>query len=887
MKVVRTGVDIASFWLSLCLSTSPALLAQSEAAAPPHLAAVRSEAPIRIDGVLEEPVWQGPGCEAFRQTDPVDGAAPTERTVVRFAFDRKNLYVAARLHDASPGAIVSRLGRRDEAVDSDWFDFAIDPYLDRRSGFLFSVNPAGSIQDGTLFNDEDRDLAWDGVWESAARVDAAGWMVEIRIPFDQLRFPAREEYTWGVNCRRLVKRTNEEAVLSWRPKEESGFVSRFALLSGIRDIDPGGLNELLPFAVGRGRFRPAEPGNPFRTGRDFGADAGFDFKSTLRSNLTLNLTVNPDFGQVEVDPAVINITDQETYYQEKRPFFVEGADIFRFGGGGANQVRELGWNTPAFFYSRRIGRRPQGGAGGGGFADSPDWTTILGAVKLTGKMAGGWNVGVLSAATARESARIDLGGERSRREIEPAAGYGVVRALKEMDDGGRGVGIIATSVVRGIESDSLDSVLAQRAFSLAMDGWSYLDRSRTWVLTGWFGGTRVEGSPDSITRLQTSSMHYYQRPEADYVRLDPEATSLGGWAGRIYLNKQKGNVIFNAGLGAMSPGFDAMDLGYHARGDKINGHVEAGYQSFHPGRLFRSWRVILQTYRNYDFGGVKFDEMYNLSATSRFLNYWSANLYFSYDPNRYSHWLTRGGPLALLVWGFTRRVTVTTDDRRNTVYSLGVFYRTHPDSHNYSIDASVRWRPSANFSLSVGPEYSWRHSIGQFITKIPDPSMTETYGIRYICSDIVQETLAAEIRLSWTFTPKLSLQAYLQPFLGTGDYTRFKEFARPKTFDFNLFGENGSTIAFEGGFYRVDPDGPGPAAPFAFREPDFNMKSMRGTVVLRWEYLPGSTAYAVWTQNRADYSHPGDFDPGRDLGLLLEAPGENIFLLKFSYRFGL
>ena len=507
------------------------------------------------------------------------------------AFDADSLYVAARLHDSEPDKVLGLLGRRDEFTDSDWFYFAIDPYLDRRSGYLFAVNPAGSRADGTLSNDEDFDTTWDGIWDSAARRDAEGWTVEIRIPFRQLRFKTQESYTWGISFRRAIKRKNETDDFAWIPKEESGLVSRFADLTGVRDIDAGRRLELLPFAVGKARFSPAVPGIRSTPGATIGADAGFDLGRGLRSNLTLAATVNPDFGQVEVDPAVINISDQETYYVEKRPFFVEGSSIFAFGGGGANTRRAFGWTDPAFFYSRRIGRAPSGTAGGG-FVDAPDFTTILGAAKVTGKIGKDFNLGFVDAFTRREYAEVDSAGARSEVEIEPFTNYGVLRGLKEFDEGRQGLGFLATSVLRDLRTAPLEARLAQSAFALAADGWTFLDKDRVWVVTGWLGGTVVNGTREAITRLQTSSLHYFQRPDIDYVRVDPEATSLAGWAGRLYVNKQSGSLIFNAGLGAMSPGFEANDLGYHTRGDIINGHVQIGWQTFHPGTVFRRWIAL-------------------------------------------------------------------------------------------------------------------------------------------------------------------------------------------------------------------------------------------------------------------------------------------------------
>jgi len=872
----------------LFLFFSAFLFADNPLTAPSPIRAIPTATPVQIDGVLSEEVWNSDGFTGFRQSDPDDGALASEKTVVWVAFDQGNIYVAARLYDKRPDKIISLLGRRDEEVESDWFVFAVDPYFDRRSGFQFAVNPAGAIQDGTLFNDEGVDMTWDGIWEYAARIDDHGWTVELRIPFHQLHFQKKDSYTWGVNFFRTIKRKNERAIYSWIPKEESGYVSRFAELTGIRDIHPRRLIEILPYAVGSAEYSPAVQDNPFRTGSDYAGNIGFDVKSALQSHMTLNMSVNPDFGQVEVDPAVINISDQETYYMEKRPFFVEGADIFRFGYGGANVRRNLGWSDPRFFYSRRIGRSPQGNVPISGYVDYPNWATILGAAKITGKMGDGWNLGVMTALTQREYARVDNGSDRMAYEVEPFSTFGVVRALKEIKGGFQGLGFIATGTWRDLRLDTLQSRLPKSALSFGLDGWTFLDRDRTWVITGWIGGTTVSGSQEAISRLQLSSLHYYQRPDVDYVDFDPNANSLNGWAGRIFVNKQKGSFVFNMALGAMSPGFHAVDLGYHTRGDIINGHVEAGYQSYHPGKIFRNWKVTFSTLRSYDFGGIRTNENYVLNATAQLLNYWRGNLYLSYDPNRISHYFTRGGPLAAYPWGASIRPSITSDNRQRVVFGLSGHYRDHPfGAYNYSFGASIRWKPSSNFSISILPSYSWRHSVGQYISQVADPLKTETYGVRYVLSNVIQETASMEIRVDWIFTPRLSLQAYLQPFLGTGDFFNYKELRAALTFDFDVFGEGASMISRDAGVYTVDPDGPGASPPFSFRDPDFNLKSLRGTVVLRWEYRPGSTIYAVWTQNRADYSHPGNFDFSRDLSLMLRAPGDSIFLLKVNYRFTL
>ena len=854
--------------------------------------AIRANGPINIDGVLEETAWQEEGYSDFIQSDPTDGAQPTEKTKVWVAYDEKSLYVAARLYDSQPELITSRLGRRDDFVDSDWFIFAVDPYYDRRSGYQFAVNPAGSIVDWTLYNDEWNDSTWDGVWEWKALIDEEGWTVEIRIPYNQLRFPKKDEYVWGVNFRRVIKRKNERTGFVWVPKEDSGYVSRFAKLLGIQDIRPGRLIEFLPYSVVQAQYSPEESGNPFETGNKYLGNTGFDLKIGLKSNLTLDTTVNPDFGQVEVDPAVINLSDYETYFSEKRPFFIEGSNIFdQFGRGGATSNASLSWSSPSFFYSRRIGRAPQGDVEQDGHVNFPDRSTILGAFKLTGKVGKGWNIGFINALTAREYAEIDSDGQRFKEEVEPFSYYGVLRTLREFNEGKQGLGFIATSVVRDLRNENLEGILNKNAFSLAVDGWTFLDKDKTWVTGGWLGGTRIEGSQSAILDLQQSSLHYYQRPDATHVEVNEEATSLSGWAGRFYINKQKGNFLFNAAFGALSPGFDPNDVGFQsANSDKINAHLLLGYYWPHPGKIFRNLLVFGGPFRNYDFGGNKTWDGYLIIVEGQFLNYWGFNTMLAYNPQTISNTLTRGGPLALLPSGYQINLNLSTDSREPVVISgHGSYYSRPTDGYSLSSSISLRWKPRANISFSFGPGYYVRKSSIQWVTRVDDPLMTETFGTRYVFGFYFQRMLSSDIRLNWTFTPNLSLQLYLQPLLAVGKYNQFKELASPKKYEYDLFGEDGSTISYSDSDeeYSVDPDGPGPAPVFYFGNPDFNFKSLRGTIVLRWEYLPGSILYFVWTQNRANEANPGDFNFGRDMGDLFTTPGDNIFLIKISYRWNI
>jgi len=853
--------------------------------------AFRVNGSIKLDGLLEEEVWktQQPASD-FLQRDPDDGQKASELTEVWVAYDDSNLYVAAHCHDSDPKGVIGLLGRRDSFVDSDWFFFAVDPYFDRRSGYLFGINPSGSIIDEVLSNDVNEDESWDGIWEAKAARVADGWTLEMRIPFNQLRFPQKDAYIWGVNFQRTIKRKNERVAFAWVPKEDNAYVSRFARLEDIEKINPGRRIELYPYTVGQAQFRPAEPGNPFETGHKYLGDAGFDLKVGLKSNLNLDVSINPDFGQVEVDPAVINLSAYETYYQEKRPFFIEGASIFNnFGRGGVYVNANINWPNPRLFYSRRIGRQPQGYPVHDGYVNFPDRTTILGAFKLTGRAGSDWNVGFISAMTGREFATVDDLSTRYEDEVEPLTYYGILRAQKDINGGQQGIGFMATSVIRDLNAETLSAILNKNAFSLAADGWSFLDKKRAWVVGGWLGGTFIQGSQDDIYRLQQSSMHYFQRPDVTHVSLNPEATSLNGWGGQFKLAKQQGNSLWLFSAGALSPGFDPNDIGFQSSSsDVIDLMGFYGYQQMKPGKIFRQWLLIGGGSRQYDFGGNNVFSCLAGNFQGVLTNWWNFEYTFLFLPENLNNRLTRGGPMARLPYGYTHQLFLNSDSRKPVVLQGSFSYEwLHNNSHQWLADFSVRWKPMSNLSLSVGPQLGREVDETEWVKRVADPLMTETYGVRYVFGRLDQKIVAAEIRVNWIFTPKLSLQAYLQPFIAVGKYDRFKQLNRPRVYDYLVFGENGSTIVEGDGEYIVDPDGSGQAPSFSIYNPDFNYKSMRGTVVLRWEYKPGSLLYLVWTQNRADYSYPGDFSLGRDLGNLFTAPGDNIFLVKFSYRFDL
>jgi hypothetical protein len=853
----------------------------------PSIEALRAAAPPVIDGVLSEQIWQRPGMTKFTQRDPVEGKEPTQKTEVWVAYDDEALYVAARLYDSAPDSITARIGRRDANLSSDWFYVGIDSYHDRRTGYYFGVYASGAVGDGTLFNDDWDDNSWDGIWDAATKIDGKGWTAELRIPYSQLRFPEQPEYVWGINFIRTIDRNKERDDFVMVPRTESGWTSRFADLTGIRNIHPPSRLEFLPYIVSGSRFtNQVDAADPLNKSISYTGNVGADVKFGLGSNLTVNATFNPDFGQVEVDPAVVNLSAFETFYDEKRPFFIEGSNTFNFGNGGANNNWGFNWGNPEFFYSRRVGRSPRGAVQHDGFTDIPDGTTILGAAKITGKITEGWSIGSMHAFTEREYARVDDGaGHRFNDVVEPFASYNVLRTQREFNSGRQGIGFIGTAVGREINHDYLASEFNKSSFAGGLDGWTNLDSSGTYVVTAWMAATRVQGDKSRILSLQEAPLHYYQRPDAGYVTLDSGATSMSGYGGRIAVNKQKGNFSLNTAVGVISPGFESNDMGFLFRTDVINSHVVLGYNWYEPDGFTRRKWFNVATFRSYTYGGDKTGEGYFWFSGATFMNYWNANLQFQFNPAVVDVRGTRGGPKMLGTNGYSAFALLGTDSRATVVYTLGVSAgRTESGGYRLTVDPSLEFKPSSSVNISLSPEINRDITMAQWVTNVEDASATATYGGRYIFAKIDQREYSASVRLDWTFTPKLSLQLYLQPLISVGSYTEFKELKQPGTYTFNQYGEaNNSTIVKTAAGYDVDPDGTGQHT-FAIDNPDFNFKSLRGNAVLRWEYLPGSTLYFVWTQNRTNLDHPGQFDFWGDLGRTFGARDyESAFLVKLAY----
>ena len=856
------------------------------------IVAIKANEKISVDGQLNEDIWKQPGYTNLVQQDPDQGLKPSQHSEFWVAYDDEAIYFAARYSDTNSDSIMARLVRRDFiwGDPSDGCVLYLDSYRDKRSGYFFYVSAAGALADGLIENDvkQPNDLSWDAVWEGKSNIDENGWTIEMKIPYSQLRFNEGEEQVWGINVERFISRRFETDMLAYTPRNESGFTSRFPNLVGIKGITPPARIEILPYVTAKAEYIGHAPGDPFNTGERYPLGMGLDVRSGLGSSLTLNATINPDFGQVELDPAIVNLSDVEYSFAEKRPFFTEGVSIYRFGRGGTNNNVGFNWTNPNIFYSRRIGRTPQGSLPAYDYADIPNGTHILGAAKISGQIYDNWKIGTIHALTQREYADIDVGGQRSSVEVEPLTYYGILRLQRDFNSGDQGIGILTTYTNRFFKEQSLENSINKNALVFAADGWTFLDDENTYVLTGWAALSNVTGSKERMIALQKSPLHYFQRPDVSYISVDSSATSLTGYSGRIMINKNRGQWIFNTAIGFISPEFEVNDLGFGAYSDLINAHFFTSYRWNEPTEFYQNTGVRAATFVAYDYGGNKTSQGYWLSSYITLRDYYGADISFSYTPQTLNARRTRGGPLTVNPVNRFVTLDLYTDNRVWWVAYLGGSINTGDDEYSHSIYTTLELKALPTLTLSFGPQYSKSKLEAQWVRKFSDPYSTATYDNRYVFAHLDQTVFSLDFRADWIISPKLSFQVYLQPFIASAEYSDFKYLAKSRSFDFVKYGDNGSTIQQNTSpdgeiFYTIDADGNGPSESQTIYNPDFNYISLRGNAVLRWEYLPGSTLYLVWTQSREDINSSGDFKFGRSMNNLFSVRPDNIFMLKLSY----
>jgi Domain of unknown function (DUF5916) len=815
--------------------------------------AVPSGTPMVVDGKLNEPVWeQAPSISEFVQREPADGEPPSQRTDVRVAFDETAVYVAVRAFDTEPHRIVGMLTRRDQRTPSDWIKIVVDSFFDRRSAFEFAVNPAGVKLDRYYFNDGNSDDSWDAVWDVEIAREEDGWSAEFRIPFSQLRFNNRDGGPVGFAVIREIGRLAETSSWPLLSRNANGFVSQFGELRGLRMGGAAKKLELLPYTVGDLSLDPPST-NPLAEERDADVSVGLDLKYQLRPGLTLTGTANPDFGQVEADPAVVNLDAFETFFQERRPFFVEGSGTFQF-----NMDCSDGQCT-GLFYSRRIGRAPQGepNVDEGEYAASPLAATIVGAAKVTGRVAN-FSVGGLTALTTAEEATIVGDLTRRTQTIEPMSGYTVMRARREFANQSN-IGFMLTSTNRKLHPDI--SFVPEDAYTGGVD--YDIRLSKRFNVAGYWAGSHVSGSTEAVTRLQENTVHAFQRPDNDYASVDEAATTLAGHAGAVSVGKIGGEKTrFNAHYGFKSPGFDMNDLGFQRRADER--YISHWFQMRDnvPGRFARSYIWNLNQYAGWNFGGDRLWSGGNVNMHWTWKNYATSGFGINYNGAPLRDRVTRGGPAVLGNRSFATWYYSGSDNRRNIIFGYNGYHEADGEgTTRHNIGPNVTWRPTSATSVSVGFRYNINNDDAQWVTN----EETEGEPTRYVFARLKQRTSAFTFRVNYTLTPDLSFQSYAEPFVSAGDYSDYKELV------------DGRAAAYNERY-----------APYAYQgNADFNIRSFRTTNVLRWEYKPGSSLFVVWQQSRADEGDLGDFQFGRDFGGVFGAPAYNVFLVKLSYWFNM
>ncbi|HDL18775.1 MAG TPA: hydrolase [Bacteroidetes bacterium] len=812
---------------------------------------------ITIDGRLDEPVWKKAAVtDHFIQQDPNEGKPATEKTDVRVAYDHDAIYVGVYAYDSHPDKIRGLLTRRDQDSPSDWVHISFDSYADKRTAFEFAVNPAGIKQDALWSDDTNRDENWDAVWDVATRIVSDGWIAEFRIPLSQLRFSNDSKKDWGFQVMRQINRNNEVDFWKHVPKDASAMVSLFGKLNGIHNLSSPRHIQVMPYWVALEEAAPKEKGNPFRTGRNFDSRIGGDLKYGVTSNLTLDLTINPDFGQVEADPSELNISAFESFFEEKRPFFVEGNNIFNYSIGIGDG--DLGSET--LFYSRRIGRSPHyyPNVPDGGFVDQPQQTSILGAGKLTGKTARGFSIGILEAVSREEKARIHSAGQEFREPVEPLTNYFVGRVQKDFRNGRTTIGGLITHVYRDIPTENLN-FLNRRAVTGGLDlnhRWS----EDHFFLNAKLMGSYVSGDAEAIREVQLSSARYFQRPDANYISYNPDRTSLGGFAASLFGGKMAGgNWRYGFFSLIRSPGFETNDIGFMRNADWIIAGLWGGYNQFKPGKIFRQYNLNYNGWHVANFGADRLSLGGNVNGFFQFLNYWNIRGNVNWETDQLDISLLRGGPAVKLPDHFNTNFGFNSDERKAISGGFNINYNFDgKGTRRLFFGPKINLRPSGRFNMSMFLGLNPSLDKRQYVDEIQDEN-----GTHYILGELNRKTVFIVTRLNYTITPDLSIQFYGQPFFTAGSYSNFREVVNPRE------------DRYDNRFQAYNYGG----------SPDFNFKQFRSNLVVRWEYSPGSILFLVWSQGRTSYENRGQFDFRRDFSTLFDVRSDNVFLLKINKWF--
>ncbi|AXT57795.1 carbohydrate binding family 9 domain-containing protein [Aquimarina sp. MMG015] len=859
-----------------------------------------SEAPT-INGLIEESSWDLVEWSGdFIENEPDENTPPSQQTKFKILYDQKYLYIAYRCYDTEPDKIEKRLSRRD-GFAGDWVEINLDSYHDKRTGFSFTITAAGVKGDEFISdNGNNWDGSWNPIWYTATNIDDQGWTAEVKIPLSQLKFGKSKEQIWGLQVNRRFFRKEERSVWQRVPQDAPGWVSEFGELHGLIDIEPQKQLEIQPFVVTQYDTFPEEDGNPFRDGDDFKLNGGLDAKIGITNDLTMDLTVNPDFGQVEADPAAIALDGFQIFFREQRPFFVENKNIFdyRFANGQDN-----------VFYSRRIGRSPQGSIGSSPinteFVDRPTNTTILGAAKFSGKTKNGWSIGVLESVTQREIAKVeDADGNRRETIVEPLTNYFVGRVQKDFNDRNTYIGGIFTATNRNLgdilnidyEDPNTDETselvglrennlnfLRKSAYTAGLD-FRHNWKDRKYFVEGNLVTSHVEGSKEAIEATQNELTHLFQRVDADHVKVDPNRTSLTGTGGKLIGGKSGGgNWRYTGGVFWRSPELELNDVGFLRQADDIRQFANVRYLFLKPTKFYRRANLNFEQTSAFDFEGNFNRIQYEFNGFINYKNNWWTEVGAAHKPRIYTNTVLRGGPR----WRFSEEnfafLFFGSDSRKKFNFTMG-YVNSGARQNNFTFHRYVlrmRYQPFNALSISLNPEFERNPNKTQYVTEV-DFAGTP----RYITARIDQQTLSASVRLNYNINPNLTIQYYGQPFISRGTYTDFNYVNNPIASDLNervtLYNDN--QISFADDLYSVDENLDG-VIDYTIDNPDFAFVQFRSNLVLRWEYIPGSEIFLVWSQGVNGLGDPGDhLFRSLDNQIFGQQP-ENTFLIKATYRF--
>ena len=844
---------------------------------------VRDAAPV-IDGKLDDTEWLYLAwIDNFVQQKPYEGKEPSQETGFKILYDNDNIYVAIWAYDTSPDSIERRLTRKDY-LEGDIVSIQIDSYHDHRTAFIFMVSAAGVKGDAILSNDaEVEDHTWDPIWYVKTSIDADGWNAEMKIPLSQLRFDKRENQVWGLQVIRFLFRKEEVSFWQPIPRDAPGWVHQFGELDGISGISPKKQIEVAPYIVASTERFEKEEGNPFATGKLNRFNAGIDGKIGVSSNMIIDFTLNPDFGQVEADPSLVNLSAYEVFFEEKRPFFIEGKNIFHspllFYGGDYVVPENL-------FYSRRIGRNPQAvpDTEEGEYTDMPASTSILGAAKLTGKTKNGLSVGILESVTAKEKAEIDREGERSFETVEPLTNYAIARVQQDFNKGNTVLGGVFTSTNRQIEDSSVN-FLHTSAYSGGLD-FRHSWKERTYSVMAKTYFSHVSGSQEALIRTQESSARYFQRPDNDYAKLDSNRTSLSGFGGTFGIGKfAKGHLRYSGFLSWKSPGLELNDIGFISTTDQINQSFWIGYFVWDPFFIFRELDLGLSQWSVFDFGGNLNHKGINFNTNCEFKNYWSLSAGVNLSLSGLSNAALRGGPSMLNPANIITYLEIMSDERKKFNYEINTdqSWGGEKSSRSQNYGVFLSYRPVDAFSASLNCNFGLSERDLQYIRTISIDTDEQ-----YLFGTIRQNTLVMSLRLNLSITPNLTLQYWGQPFISAGKYSEFKKITDPRaeqyTERFHTFTSDEIGLNETTGMFNINDE---EGFNYSFYNPDFNVKEFKSNLVARWEFIPGSTIYIVWSQGRSGYDPSGIFDIRQDVTGMFDIHPHDVFLIKISYRFGL